>query len=569
MKRCCFVFAATAVVAICAMASGCESEPTVTEESVVQLGQARGQLYRYTVATATQLSVASVVREGRKLAIAIDGKPGPWLDRVDLGHFTFGPNGKRHAYVGTKGRKKYLFVDHEQVAQVKTKIREWDAHTGVVFSKNGEEYVYREFSWLPKRRRFIVGGKVLPVPQRMDSIYLSDDGQHYAYSVTPGRKDRKGGVFLDGKELPTPDEGRAVWLRFAPEGGNLVYIWEYNDGSQEIVIGGKRGLRKDGATVMARGSSLSKYGPVVFSEDGQHIAYRIIRDDPPSAQVIVDGKPDEPVREVVDASFTFHSDGTKYAYVADNGSGRFLVIDGKPVSSEYRYLSKVIFSPGQGRVFSQAQRDDKSFLLIDGKELGPYTSISSLVFSPDGKHYAFVDRDDKTTLVVDGEGHEQPTDRIPYLKYAPDGRLVYMFSEPYDREFPRAERKSTLVIDGESITADNPNFRPIFSEDGDHVAYGTGRPTSLDRYVVDGKVFPTVVDPRNPSFSPEGEHFVYGGGVSSEQMRVRQLFVDGKPAGSTYDQVGLFTSKCVFQSEDTCQVLAERDNMIYRITVNW
>jgi len=63
-------------------------------------------------------SVAAVVRQGSRLTVTINGKPGPTLQQVSIDTFVFSPDGKRHAYIGTKSGKHYLFVDGQSVVEV-------------------------------------------------------------------------------------------------------------------------------------------------------------------------------------------------------------------------------------------------------------------------------------------------------------------------------------------------------------------------------------------------------------------------------------------------------------------
>ena len=87
-------------------------------------------------------------------------------------------------------------------------------------------------------------------------------------------------------------------------------------------------------------------------------------------------------------SFTASANGKRVAYVAEDGSERFVVVDG---NEGYHYdditIGSLTFSPDSQRLAYAAQRDDKWFVVVDGKEEREYDSLmkDSITFSPDSQ----------------------------------------------------------------------------------------------------------------------------------------------------------------------------------------
>jgi len=351
-------------------------------------------------------SIAFVVRQGSRLAMSVDGKVGPILDEVSIGAFQFSPDSKHHAYIGRKSSKNYLFVNHQPAAEV-------DAPSGLSlqgfeFSETGGGYIYAT--------RTYQGGSVYAkgtLYQGAVNPVISNDGKHFAFEVVD-QQQKTTFVFLDGRKI-----GPGSRPQFTA-GGRLVYI----SSDYQVVVGNKKGP-KPVAGARYRGA-------VTVSPTGNRVAYtaQVPPADPsnlrerPKQQVVVDFKPDPPVQKI-SQQVVFNHDGSKWTYIANNGGGEFIVVNGKPISMEYQSLSysRAHFGPGPSHVFAMAHHGGANFLLVDGKELGPFNFIRDLAVSPNGRSYAFVnDPQDQrriVELVVDGRKHE-PVHKIMHLGYSPD-----------------------------------------------------------------------------------------------------------------------------------------------------
>jgi len=485
--------------------------PKVKVERVAQIDSSNPQL----AVSPDGQSVANVVRQGSRLAVAINEKPGPTLDQISFSEtFVFSPDSKRHAYVGTKSGKRHLYVDGKPVAEVPFANKE-----AFQFSLDGRRYA------LTLATHLIVDGKSSPPYQRLEHFNFSADGRHYGY-VADGQ------AFADGKAISPPadpSKGRhgISPVQFTAKSGRFVYLRAVlmNRGAVQLFVGDKKGPKLEGT-----GSS------VILSEQGDHTAYSVSSPYPQKARYVVDMRPEKEFIRV--AAFRFNKDGTRWAYAAQAEGGYALVVNGKPVSMEYEHVRLLMFGPDQKTVFAVARHAGKEFLLVDDKEYGPFIAVGNpaqrvwdeLAFSPDGKHYAFVETPDARSglarLIVDGKPAGQAIGTKP--RYLADGRLTYLV--PDDRHSAQ-----WLMVGGKR--AEFSTHRGVtFSPDGKHYAYVTAQ-TKGYFYVVDGKKLP---HPTNlhvgvpPVFSPDGKHFAYAG--PTLDRKGVQIYFDGQPVGPVLQQ---------------------------------
>ena len=185
---------------------------------------------------------------------------------------------------------------------------------------------------------------------------------------------------------------------------------------------------------------------VAISPDARRIAYTRPAG---TGFVVVVGGEEWPNRYARVTKPVFSPDGKRVACLVSANGGRQLVVDGSESGAEYRDISDLRFSP-DGRtvleVRTRRENDGQPFFVIDGNEVGrkidkPHTNNSHLVFSTDGKHYAYAADDGRDAAVIlDGKTvqtfrTEQPVltnPRAGVVKFwfTADGRLVYLFHIP-------------------------------------------------------------------------------------------------------------------------------------------
>jgi len=115
------------------------------------------------------------------------------------------------------------------------------------------------------------------------------------------------------------------------------------------------------------------------------------------------------------------------------------------------------------------------------------------------------------------------------------------------------------VVDGKPSPAYDEVSNPIFSPDGQHVAYMA---TQGDNQfvVVDGKPGPTYFDIRSLAFSPDSLHLAYEAKMIDKWL----LIVDGVASTTVYDN-NLQENKIVFSNTSTLNTIVQRDRTYFRV----
>ena len=149
------------------------------------------------------------------------------------------------------------------------------------------------------------------------------------------------------------------------------------------------------------------YQPIaysVISPDGLHVAY--IVDGRSHSTVVLDGKPQKDVPKVLPEMM------------------RLSTPDGKPLAIE-----TLLFSPDGKHLAYVAATEKKQWVVIDGRpvEMHDYIVPYSFVFSGNSNHYAFIAADGhKKNLIRDGKPSPQSYSAIGNPKFSPDGtRFAY------------------------------------------------------------------------------------------------------------------------------------------------
>lgn len=193
---------------------------------------------------------------------------------------------------------------------------------------------------------------------------------------------------------------------------------------------------------------------VVTSADGRHVAYFSGNDcAKKSTCVYVDGKQVAVTEDNVGMHFAVSPDGAHFAYVAVRKGKAWVMLDGHEASAEYNgdgFLtgpSNLLISP-DGRLAFVAPSGGPGRTLqvvLDGKVGTAYEGIENLIFSPDGKRFAFSARSGKKWSVI-VDGHAGPEyDQIFGPAFSPDGGSVIYAA--------RQDKAWTMVENGQAGAA--------------------------------------------------------------------------------------------------------------------
>jgi hypothetical protein len=291
-------------------------------------------------------------------------------------------------------------------------------------------------------------------------------------------------------------------------------------------------------------------GAVARTADGKHTAYRIKKDW--KEAVVCDDK-EGPLFSGVGRAF-FLPDGRTLIYDASNGQDKqFVVIDGRPLGP-YDGIRSWAFSPDGKRMAITVSRKDKMMIICDAAEGPAYDAVSDpCTFSPDSRNLAYTAHTEKgagkgDALILNGK-KVAGAKSLGIIGLTPDSRqLVWVSGEGEDKAAKTqvqaldvATGKSTPLFTTEALFLSAAAISP----DGKHLAFFTasGNQGKL-ALTVDGKPLPPVFDGDSrsmpgdgpgrldtPGFSADGRH-VFCRGVRETHDpfgQKRFMVVDGVP----------------------------------------
>jgi len=381
--------------------------------------------------------VAYIRQQGKQRCFVVDGVAGPLgvsarpLDLLRSEVF-FG-NGEHYAYITSqKGRgywvvvdgkpgTEYRFIDYTKRAYLSPTRKTWsyvgDLHEKGVFVivVNGKETAKASFV---ARSILLTEGHSLFIDYRDDKYYAIFDGKPgkgwgyveeqsltlspagaYAYAAKDDMNKKGYFVVVNGKPSARyAYVGARLDIRFSRDGKHYAFSAiktlskEKGKGEYVVVVDGKELAIPDAAHSLA------------LSPDGRHWACAL-----GETAVMLDGGVVRSGYESIGAgSLRFSLDGSRLAYAARRGGKGFVVVDGKEQPAHERAWG-VVFSP-DGRRFAYAASRAKvgqEFVVVDGKEEKVYDKISTrtINFGLDGKAISYVVRVGKfkNRILADGE----------------------------------------------------------------------------------------------------------------------------------------------------------------------
>jgi hypothetical protein len=319
--------------------------------------------------------------------------------------------------------------------------------------------------------RMVVDGREGASFSEVDSPVFSPDGSHVAYQAKAGESWH---LVVDTR-VNGGTRARYLSYEFGGDSSRIAFV-EGADGEEwgRLVVSDL--AFKKQAIVDARVSSVllnadrSRLAAVNASGEGQRVlTFSLDRPD-----LVRRG----PIHDAV-SNLAFSSDGASLAYVAERAGRRFVVLDDReePVP------------PGEELVGLPAIRPDKSglgilmsanghggsvflrrFFVEGGRQKAAYQGAEGLVYGDDGRSHAFAaEKNEKSFIVANGK-EGPPFDRVVSPMFSPDGKyLVYR---------ARKDGKRFVVIadtSGKTIRqhrAYEQVFPVRFTADGNSIAYG-------------------------------------------------------------------------------------------------
>jgi len=219
----------------------------------------------------------------------------------------------------------------------------------------------------------------------------------------------------------------------------------------------------------------------------------------------------------------FSPNGRKFAYIGGIEGKWFVVINGREVKrydalsdsgllgrGRFTKVSSLLFSP-DSRQFAYVVMDKgKSFIVLNDEEHKKYDSILTHVFSPDSKKLAYAAKEGGNWFIRLNDKEGKRYDNVSAPVFSPDGsKLAYIARE--------GEQYFAVVNGEEGKRYDKIAALPIFSPDSRKFAYFAMRNTDIF-VVINAREF--AVDKGSPEsgllllsnslrFSPNGKTLAY------------------------------------------------------------
>ncbi|MDF1700571.1 MAG: hypothetical protein P1V36_05370 [Planctomycetota bacterium] len=224
----------------------------------------------------------------------------------------------------------------------------------------------------------------------------------------------------------------------------------------------------------------------------------------------------------------FGPHGRRIAHTAQTRTGVAYVIDGVEGPS-YARIWPLTFGADGARHAYAASRDDATYVVVDGQEIGPVHELQSdtwdgwptIRFSGDGTRVAFVER---RVAATGGARQRAWIDNVPQPWF---DDVRYLVLAPAGDDYAYVARGGAV----------GPAFKEIgrlaFSPDGKHLAY-YGRRQDASGLILDNvpqtEGMTDIVGP--VVFSPDGKAIAY-----TESVEGGWRVVAGGVAGATYERV--------------------------------
>lgn len=262
----------------------------------------------------------------------------------------------------------------------------------------------------------------------------------------------------------------------------------------------------------------------IFSSDGS--TWAILAEEDMDTYLVINGEAKNRIPIV--AGLVLSRDGKHFAHFAarPETNKKYVVVDGKIHEFQWDVKDAIVFSPDGTRWGVQG----RNYVLIEGVPQQQYDMIEthgaapSLIFSPDGKRYAYVAQRNSRR---DAQGREVFD---PHMLLVIDGKVEQIWEE----------------IDGGLL----------WSPDGRSLAC-LARTEAGKAFVavVDGKAWPRFDKTKLVGFSPDGKNFAAVARHNEQQFVV----LDGKER-KAYEEVGVMGTRIGFMQSGKLTYLARQED---------
>ena len=403
--------------------------------------------------------------------------------QLDAYGVTFSKDGKKAGYViysadenGDRGYNTYI---NDKVVGPKTRTR------SVMFSLDSQRYAYEVESI--SSYLIIDGNKSKYEGSSIGNYKFSPDSKHFAYTICNLRYDDKVGSFtvMDGKKFNF-ESSCGAWsvLEFSPDSSKLAFQARDEEGVF-MVENGVRQMKFE----KTEDDKYPRMSKPFYSPDSKVLAY-MVSNDKNGSYLMQNGNKVKryPEKDALSGNFmVFSPDSKRLAYKLKIGDKYRMVIDFKE-GPEFKEISSPVFSP-DSKLYAYLADDtsitDPHFLMINEEKITTEADVSMRVlsefFSPNSKNYAYIEekegemnslftRNIESKLVVGKNKFPMQTSiggSNYYLGFSPDNKtLAYVGNDSSGKQFMVLNNLKSKEYDGIY------EYTVSFAEDSKSISYG-------------------------------------------------------------------------------------------------
>lgn len=358
--------------------------------------------------------VATAVKKTGGEYLSINGSAGALYDTVKRPEFNKGFAG--YAYEARKGNKSCVVLDGNESAWYDAVDRIFFTRDGHVLyaAKKGTAWILRAGS----RKRPLSGELSFPMEE-------SPDGKRLIYLEMQGETN-KTAVNVCDPQLRSCEKSRAydyaVSVKHNPGLSHLAFVSKGPEKSVLVVLDLASSVPKE--TISAEFDAILIYS---ISDNGRHVALLGRRGD---KYILLKDGHELPMRRIGAAfDMSVAGSGSVFYTVFENRKVRAFV-DGKQFGKDYESITFPMFSPDARDVLFIAQRNGKSFLVVNGMETAAFDKIVSPHFSSDGTRVVYRARHGNRRFVVvaDAKGRTIKEyaryEAVWNISFSPDGQSI-------------------------------------------------------------------------------------------------------------------------------------------------